>query len=295
MVKLLLLFTLIFSFSFAQELENDEDLLLKKIKTFVSPSVFKKDRAYLEIIFSPKEEYYLEDNVVDSVKVIKTLKENGILNLFFKAPKELNISFKTTGNSLFFVKIMSDTLRNIGYYRYVTKESNLDNKEFTWKISLTSEYAADPVVLSKELKKNSCKILDIIRTSPTDWTYVIDMQNTKLNTRILYNGEEVRLKRSLYAYWLDVSQIKKLKITSSYRNSWYPYIAYYDESLKLLRVIKRDKKRKNITLNMKENTYYLKISDIYTLKNIKDSLVLTPMGQREVKEDESKMKVEEVY
>jgi len=295
MVKILLLFILLLSSSFSQELENNEDLLLKKIQTFVSPSVFEKDRAYLEIIFSPKEEYYLEDNIVDSVKVIKVLKENGILNLFFKAPKELNISFKTTGNSLFFVKIMSDTLRNIGYYRYVTKESNLDENGFTWKISLTSEYATDPVVLSKELEKNSCKIIDIIRTSPTNWTYVIDMQKAKLNTRVLYDAKEVKLKRSLYAYWLDVSQIKKLKITSSYRNSWYPYIAYYDKSLKLLRVIKRDKRRKSITLNMKENTYYLKISDIYTLKNIKDSLVLTPIGQREVKEDDSKMEVEKVY
>jgi len=278
MVKLFLALLLSLSFVYAQDIQNDR--LLQKIKTFVSPSVFEKDRAYLEIIFSPKEEYYTEDSRVDSVKVIKTLKENGILNLFFKAPKELNINFKTNGNSLFFVKIMSDTLRNIGYYRYVTKESNLDDKGFTWKISLTSEYATDPVVLSKELEKSSCYILDVIRTSPTKWTYIIDMKNARLNTKVLNVDEKIKLKRSLYAYWLDVSSIQKLKITSSYRNSWYPYIAYYDKSLKLLRVIKRDKKRSSIILNMKENTHYLKISDIYTLKNIKDSLILTPIGQR---------------
>jgi len=285
MVKLLLALLLSLSFVYAQETQDEEEILFQKIKTFVSPKVFKKDRAYLEIIFSPKEDY-LKEGRVDSVKVIKTLKENGILNLFFKKPKELNISFKTTGNSLFFIKIMSDTLRNIGYYRYVTKESNLDNNEFTWKISLTSEYATDPVVLSRELEKNFCVILDVIRKNPTEWTYVIDMQNAKLNTKVLYVDEKVKLKRSLYAYWIDVSNIKKLKITSSYRNSWYPYIAYYDEDLKLLRVIKRDRKRTSITLNMKENTHYLKISDIYTLKNIKDSLVLTPIGQREVKPEE---------
>lgn len=288
MVKLFLVLLLSLSCVYAQD-TVEKDLLFEKIKTFVSPKVFKKDRAYLEIIFSPKEDYYIEQTRVDSVKVIKTLKENGILNLYFKAPKELNISFKTTGNSLFFVKIISDTLRNIGYYRYVTNESNLDDKEFTWKISLTSEYATDPVVLSKELDKNSCSILDVIRTSPTDWTYVIDMKNAKLNTKVLYADEKVKLKRSLYAYWLDVSNIQKLEISSSYRNSWYPYIAYYDESLKLLRVIKRDKKRNSIILNMKENTHYLKISDIYTLKNIKDSLILTPMGTRKLKvEDEIK-------
>jgi len=283
MVKLLLALLFSLSFIYAQEPQNKDDVLLQKIKTFVSPKVFQKDRAYLEIIFSPKKDYF-QDGRVNSVKVIKTLKENGILNLYFKTPKELNISFKTIGNSLFFVKIMSDTLRNIGYYRYVTKESNLDKNGFTWKISLTSEYATDPVVLSKELEKNSCFIVDVIRTNPTEWTYIIDMQNAKLNTKVLHVDEKIKLKRSLYSYWLDVSNIKKLKITSSYRNSWYPYIAYYDESLKLLRVIKRDRKRRSIILNMKENTYYLKISDIYTLKNIKDSLNLTPIGQRETKD-----------
>ena len=284
MVKLLLAFLLAFSFSYAQNIENEEDLLIQKIKTFVSPEIFKRDEAYLKIIFSPKEDFYGDEGRVDSVKVIKTLKENGILNLYFKSPKEVNISFKTKGNSLFFVKIMSDTLQNIGYYRYVTTESTLSESEFTWKISLTSEYAADPVVLSKELAKSSCEILDIIRESSTNWTYVIDMKNARLNTKLLHKDKQVKLKRSLYAYWLDVSEIKKLKIDSSYRNNWYPYIAYYDESLKLLRVIRRDRKRSTITLNMKENTHYLKISDIYTLKNIKDSLVLTPIGTRQIKD-----------
>jgi hypothetical protein len=255
--------------------------LLNKIKTLVEPAVFTKDRGFIDTIFSPSEYYYREDFTIDSIKVIKTLKENGILNLFFTEPKEVNISFKTTGNSQFFVKIMSDVLRNIGYYRYVTKESNLNDLGFTWKISLTSEYAADPIILSQELAKNSCEIVDIIRESPTNWTYIIDMNNARLNTKVLEDGMEVELKRSLYSYWLDVSKIKKLKISSSYRNSWYPYIAYYDKSLRLLRVIRRDVKRSAITIDMKENTHYLKISDIYTLKNIKDALVLSPVGIRE--------------
>lgn len=288
MVKVLLVFLLLFSFLDAQEFEEiDEDKLSLKIQSLVNEKIYKRDKAYLDIIFSPKEEYFSEDGSVDSVKVIKTLKDNGVLNLFFKKPRKINISFKTDGDSLFFVKIMSDTLRNIGYYRYVTKESNLNNSEFTWKISLTSEYATDPVVLSKELHKSGCKITDIVKESDTDWVYVIDMQNARLNTTVLVADEEVRLKRSLYSYWLDVSNIKKLKIDSSYRNSWYPYIAYYDESLKLLRVIRRDKKRSTITLNMRENTHYLKISDIYTLKNIKDSLILTPIGEREIKEQKT--------
>ena len=276
MVRLLILAFLFFSSALAIEVQKSEDLLIAKIKTLIEPSTFSKDRAFIDIIFSPKKEYYKSDGTVDSVKVIQTLKENGLLKLFFKKPQEINMNFKTDGAPLFFVKIMSDTLRNIGYYRYVTKESNLGESEFVWKISLVSEYAADPLVLSLELQKSGCRIVDVRRDSKNEWTYLIDMEDARLNVETLEDAQEVRLKRSLDAYWLNVSKVDKVDISSSARNDWYPYIAYYDKYLNLLRVIKIDRKRNYITLNMRQNTHYIKISDIYTLKNIKDDLVLKP-------------------
>ncbi len=256
---------------------NAQDLLIKKIQNLVNPKTFTKDRAFIETIFSPKSEFYNSDGAVDSIKVIKTLKENGILNLFFQKPRDINISFKTTGEDLFFIKIMSDALQNIGYYKYVTKESSFDGTEFVWKINLTSEYAADPIILSQELKKNGCEISDVVRENESDWAYVIDMQNARLNVSELEGGVEFSLKRSLYAYWLDVSKVQTLDIKSSVRNEWYPYIAFYDKSLNLLSVIKLDTKKTNITLDIDSDAHYIKISDIYTLKNIKDDLILLPV------------------
>lgn len=274
MVKIFLLFTLLVSFSCA------EDLLIKKIQNLINPATFTKDRAYIDTIFSQKKDFYADDGRVDTIKVIKTLKDNGILNLFFKKPRDINISFKTQGAPLFFIKIMGDSLQNIGYYKYVTNESKFNGSEFVWKINLTSEYAADPIILSQELKKNNCRVVDVIRDGETDWTYVVDIKNAKLDVNELEDGVEFKLKRSLYAYWLDVSNIDKIEVSSSARNDWYPYIAYYDKSLKLLKVMKIDAKKTNITLEMKEDTRYIKISDIYTLKNIKDDLVLKPTAKK---------------
>lgn len=274
MVKIALLLLCLVSFSHAQ------DLLMQKIQNLVNPRTFAKDKAFIETIFSPKSAYYKEDGRVDSIKVIKTLKDNGVLNLFFKTPREMNISFKTQGTPLLFIKIMSDTLQNVGYYKYMTKESNFDDSGFVWKINLTSEYAADPLILAQELEKNNCKIVDVVRENESDWSYVIDMQKAKLDVAVLEGGVEFSLKRSLYAYWLDVSKIGTLDIVSSIRNEWYPYIAFYDKSLKLLNVIKIDTKKTNITLELDPEAYYIKISDIYTLKNIKDDLVLTPLERK---------------
>ena len=281
MVKFFFSLVVLFSFSFADHLQevSKDNNLTQKIKTLIDAKVYQQNKAYINIIFSPTTDYY-DGDMVNAVKVVQTLKENGLLDLFFKKPKELNLSFKTSGAPLFFVKIMGDTLRNIGYYRYVTKESTLNSSEFVWTISLRAEYATDPLILQKELQKSGCKIVDIHRNSATDWSYVIDMSDGYLNLKTLQNSKEIKLKRSLYAHWLDVSRIKKLKIYSPSRNSWYPYIAYYDSFLHLLKVIKRDTKRRKIILNIPSGARYMKISDIYTLKNIKDSLVLTPLGAR---------------
>jgi hypothetical protein len=279
MVKFFFAFLLLSVSLFSADEINEQDLLTQKIQTFISAKSYKQNSAYIDILFSPKSDYYVGSRV-DAVRVIQTLKENGLLNLFFKKPKELRLHFKTSGSPLFFVKIMGDTLRNIGYYRYVTEESNLNNSEFTWSITLTSEYATDPLILQQELAKSGCKIIDVHRNLPTDWTYVVDMRAGELNVEELEAGLEVKLKRSLYAKWINVSEIKKLRITSSRRNSWYPYIAYYDSSLHLLKVEKKDSRRSNLVLRFDDDTHYIKISDIYTLKNIRDDLVLSPMGSR---------------
>ena len=281
MVKYLLAFMLLWNFSYAQEIDILEEVMIvddpltTKIKSFLEEENYNENEAFINVIFEPKSAFY-ENERVNTVKVIQILKENGLLNLFFAEPMELKLNFKTSGSPLFFVKIMGDTLRNIGYYRYVTLASNLDASEFVWNISLTSEYATDPLILENELRESGCKIIDIERSSATEWTYIIDMDKGFLNLAKLYADSDISLKRSQYAHWLDISKIQKLHISSSRRNSWYPYIAYYDSSLHLLKVFKKDRISYDISLDIPPNTNYVKISDIYSMKNIRDELLLSP-------------------
>ncbi|MEA3371117.1 MAG: hypothetical protein U9Q40_07240 [Campylobacterota bacterium] len=280
MVKVVLSLLLLFSLSIADELfESQENNLTQKIKSFLDKGVYERNEEFINIVFDPESDYYTNRRV-DVVKVVETLKENGLLNLFYKSPKEIQLNFITSGSPLFFVKLMGDTLRNIGYYRYVTTASTLSSSEFTWSINLTSEYATDPLVLQTELNKSGSKVIDIDRKSQTEWTYVVDMGGSFLNLVELEDRVEIKLKRSLYAHWLNVSKIEKLKILSSRRNNWYPYIAYYDASLHLLKVIKEDERYRKIDLEIPKEAKYIKISDLYSLKNVKDELTLQPSGNR---------------
>jgi len=278
MVKFLVVFLLFVATVFG-DVNSKRDDLLYKVRTFVSDNVYMQNRAFINIIFSPTESFYKKDNM-DIVKIVTTLKNNGLLKLSFKKPRDLRFNFISSANPLFFIKIMNDTLRNIGYYRYVTVSSTLKNFEFTWHIELKSEYISDPLILDNELKKSGCKITDIKMDSITEWSYVIDSTHAFLNVKKLENAKEDKLKRSLYPHWLNVSNIKNLKIKSSLRDKWYPYIAYYDSSLHLLNVIEKNAKSKYMNLKMPKDAYYIKISDLYTLKNVKDSLDLYPSGVR---------------
>ena len=280
MVKYVVLFLLLVSLSFSDEFRfEEENLLSQKIESLLGESAYNKKINFINVIFEPKSAFYINDRV-NIIKVVKTLKENGLLELFFKVPQELHLHFKTSGTPLFFVKIMSDTLRNIGYYRYVTTSSSLDATAFEWNIALRAEYATDPIILQNELKKSGSSIIDIERKSTDDWTYTIDMSRAFLNLEHLQTMEEIKLKHSLYAHWLDCSQVDSLSIKSTHRNNWYPYIAFYDASLHLLEVIKKDTKQTRLRLNIPTQAKYIKISDMYTLKNVKDALILTPKGTR---------------
>ncbi|WP_297440058.1 hypothetical protein [Sulfurimonas sp.] len=259
--------------------ESYDDPVIAKIKTFIDEKTYTNNEDFIRVIFDPKSAYYIKDRV-DAVKIIQTLKDNGLLKLFFKSPQEFTLNFKTNGYPIFFVRIMDDTLRSIGYFRYVTSASHLDASEFSWSIKLVSEYLTDPLILQNELNKSGCEIVDVTRNNAKEWTFTIDMDEGHLNLPKLENAKKVELRRSLYAHWFNVSEIRGLNINSSRRNHWYPYIAYYDASLHLVKLLKRDRVYKKISLVIPKNAKYMKISDLYTLKNVRDGLILHPLGSR---------------
>jgi len=271
LVKKFLLIVLLTLSSFANE------LLYEKIESLIGQEMYERNRSFIEIVFSPEEEYY-RNQKVDVVKVVEHLKENGLINLFFDKPHTLELTFSTNGKPIFFVKLMSDTLRDMGYYRYITKESKLENSGFSWSISLKSEYATDPTLLRKELLKRGCDIVNIERISDDKWHYEIDISFAHMKLDVLKSGDEITYKRLNFEKWLDISEVKKLTLWSLKGNNWYPYIAFYDNSLRLLKVYKRDKKTWQIVLSLPRDAAYVKIADLYSLKNIKDGLRIKTQG-----------------
>jgi hypothetical protein len=262
-----------------EKVAEQKDLLQEKIKALIGQNAYARHIKFIKIIFSNEENYYMNDRV-DVAKVIQTLKENGLLDLFFKKPQEMHLTFESSGYPLFFVKIMSDTLQSMGYYRFITDRAKQDESGFFWTIRLTSEYAIDPVLLKDALQKRGCDIVDIDRNSQINWSYHIDMTEAYLMLDELEPYQERVLKKSLYEHWINVKSAKSLSIWSLKGNNWYPYVSIYDKELHLLKVYKRDRKTKKIKLELPEDTAYVKIADLYSLKNIKEGLRIRAQGTK---------------
>ena len=248
-----------------------ESPLMDKVQALIGKEAYLRNEPFIKIIFS-QEEDFIQNGRVDVVSIVEKLKENGLLTLFFDAPQSLEVTFETNGAPQFFMTLMSDTLRDMGYYHYLTESVQLNNAGFTWRIRMDSEYATDPTALQRELLKRGCRILDLERRSKTRWRYLIDMSEAHLDIAPLPVGKKQTFKRLVYPRWLDVSGADKLTVWSLKGNNWYPYIAFYDDSLRLLKLYKRDKQSWQIIMSLPRNCAYVKVADLYSRKNMKEGL-----------------------
>ena len=248
------------------------DLLDEKIKSLVTQKTYEKHFRLINKIFQSKDQFYLTKDRVDILKVIKVLKENGLLKLFFDEPKENFITFQTNSNPLFFMKIIEETLLDLGYNSFLTEEIKRENGSFVWTISFVSDYTLDPELFAKFLIKKECKITDIVREDKNRWRYVIDVDSAKLDAISLLPQEKMRLKRAIHDYWIKIDGGQKLSIASYGGNRWHPKIVVYDKDLKILKIYKQNKKTNWLVVYLPPNSYYIKISDIFTLDNLKYGL-----------------------
>ena len=238
----------------------------------------KTHKNLITLIFK-NENKYLRNGRVDSVKIASKLKENGLLNLFFGKPTKIYLDFKTGGNPLFFTKLINDALRSLGYYRYLNLRASSSEESFERSVMINSEYAPDPVLFSKVLGKIGCTITDINRVNKAHWTYEIDISNAKLDVPSVNDSEKLKLRQSRNDYWLRLNNVKKIRLQSIQGNNWYPYVAFYDKHLHLLKIFKKDERTKKITFALPKDTVYIKISDIYQLANLRKGLNVITQGK----------------
>ncbi len=245
----------------------------QKIVNIIGYDEYRVNKGLIDHLFSNKTTYYKNGNL-NYIAVIEQLKHNGLLKVGFNSPQNVEITFNITHDPIKSLKIISDSLKALGYYHYFTKKLTYDeNKNLTWTINLKTEAAIDPLMLSKELFKHNSLLLDIKKEGFAKWMYTINTSNATLSrAEKLIAGEEVDFRKPLKPYFIEVTKASTINIESKPGNEWFPHIVFYDRHLNILNIVKEDKKHKGIKLEIPKETNYIKINDIYTLANLKRGL-----------------------
>jgi hypothetical protein len=267
--KSLLIFLLLCSFAIGTELDD-------KIRSFVSIRDYQHHKNLITSIFRNETRFYKNDNI-DTIKVLRLLKSNGLLSFIFEFPQKQYIEFRAGTPSVLLLKNVTQALNGLGYSFFISKHIELDEKRFVWKIEYESQNAIDPLLLIAELSKTGCDVFDVSKSKDRVWTYEIDTRNMVLdNAIVIGSNQEVKLHKRVSDYYLKINtDSKNISISSNPKNSWYPYIAFFDKKLNVIKVFKKQTVTKHMVMNIPESTIYIKISDLYMLNNIKRGLNIT--------------------
>jgi len=248
-------------------------VLKEKVENIIGTNDYKIHNRLINLLFKD-ESLYIARGQIKYYKLFQTLQKNGLLDLKLRKPSDIKIEFKSINNNFKAYKILNDTMQILGFRYFFTKDMTVNNDKYlVWNILFKAEYMLDPVVLLKELKENGCKIISVINHGSNRWSYELDFKNAELSSAIkIDKNEKVRFQKPLRAYMLQVTDAKSIQVISRNLNHWFPHVSFFDKDLKVLKVLKKNRVFKCLTIKAPNNTKYIKITDMYNLINIKRGL-----------------------
>ncbi len=260
-------------FLFTLSIFANADALDDKIASFMDAKKYEESKNLISFLFFPKENYYKNSNI-DTISVIKTLNTNGLLNLYSKEPKDIELVFYVDFNPLVSLKVISESLTSMGYSFFLTKKIIKSNEGLKWHINISTQHIPNPITLEENLNQRGCFIEDILKDENV-WSYKINTQFVTIDALSLQKDMQHELKKSLSAYWIKLEDVKRVTIRSHNADFWYPKILFYDEGLNLLSKTEEDNRKLTLRVSVPKKAKYIKIEDRYTLENIKRGIKVT--------------------
>lgn len=249
------------------------------IRNFIGEQAYYTNQNFVKRLFKDKEKF-IHEGKVDDFSILKTLKDNGLLELVFSEPSELQITIKARSKPIFLTRVMNSTLSSIGYSYFTISKAKYEQGEIELTFSLVTEHILDPVIFLNELKKRGIVPLRVKRDSLLHWEYDLEIQNwVVLSAMPLSKQERFDVKKISGEYWFDVQTPGVLYVKKKNpRIGWFPRIVLYDKNLQILEIITQNSFASESEIVLNEKTAFVMVTDLNNPARLKYglSVVFTP-------------------
>ncbi|GHV58675.1 hypothetical protein FACS1894103_0580 [Campylobacterota bacterium] len=254
------------------------DAVNDKVRSLVDPQSYVVHQKLIDIIFKDRAEFFVDADHADSVKIATALKDNGLLDIFYKnAPRNLSATFRTVRSPLFMLKAVSDCLSELGYNFTLTSNMRMDQFLFEWTLSYKSDHAIDPALLSKRLMAYGIAIDDISKKGD-EWVFSISASEPHLSEATVLNHtqeEPLFLQNPLGEYWIRLPETAKSVVARKKTgSSWVVYTAFYDKDLNILRTRTTKNSVRLFNATVPNSAVYMKITDNDVASNLRHGINL---------------------
>ncbi|WP_026944168.1 hypothetical protein [Helicobacter rodentium] len=247
-----------------------------KVIQLLGAQEYQTNQKFIQRLFSNQGYFLDKQGQPDLYKISKTLKQNGLLKLTFKQPRELEVTFSIQENPTTFTSVLYDILNEMGYYYFLLKESMLDGRQFKFILSMNTEYAIDPTLLQEKLSDYGYKVQNIERNSIYQWNYAITNTTFAYPKATQLTPSQTNQKANLKGeYWYQISNGTRLEVKSSNGILWYPKLIFFDKNLNILEIISSQKTLQIIQKEIPKGAIFVKITDTFLPITIKNGLDIT--------------------
>lgn len=241
----------------------------------MDPSTYSTKRNLINALFSKNSKFTNRlTRQSDTLKILRVLKANGLLHLSYDSVKDMVVTFDTKGSPLLSLRIINDTLGDLGYNNYLTKSISKHEDTLSWSISIKANHMLDPVEFSKKMVALGCQIRRIQRSGEFYWNYKIDTKNGVLKTIPISLNERKSLRKPNHPYWVKVYGASKAQLVANSADNWFPKIVFFDRFLKPLEELNESVEKKSLNIPIPQTAFYMKISDKFKLDNIRRGLTI---------------------
>ena len=243
-----------------------------RIIGLIGPKAFEQNRLILNTVFLDTKRYK-KDGLVDMVEVARILERLGLLPKTLHRPMPQEVWFFSYNNPALLFYLSEKALQEAYIFKYTITHLQKDEDGVVEAFAFTSASVPDPVRIGSFLRAHGIKVLDIKHQNGR-WSYTLDSAQATLGVPKVEKRMETKKGES--ALWLDISGLSSLSILAKTGDHWFPKIFIYDRFLHPLQRIERPGPVKRLELSLPNGSYYIKISDRFSTKNIKNGFVILP-------------------